>query len=210
MNWFRSILLSWQKDNFREFPWRNISDPYSILIAEMMLQRTRADQVTAVYNIFIKEFPTPHQLSSAEQQRIKDVLHPLGLAWRVPNFKSVADVLINNYNGRVPKSRAKLLELPGIGEYIAGAILTCAFNKKEWIVDSNIVRIYKRFYGMKTSKEGRRDKNIRILAKLFAKSTKPRASSYAILDFTALVCKPNNPTCLNCALRRKCYWFCHT
>lgn len=112
----------------------------------------------------------------------------------------------NKFKREILYTRKVLLTLPGVGDYVAGAVLSICFNKKEWIVDSNIVRMYKRYFGVKTSKEGRRDKHIIEISKIYVDCRNPRTANLAILDFSALVCTPRNPKCLNCILSHNCHF----
>ncbi len=82
-----------------------------------------------------------------------------------------------------------------------------AYGKKEWIVDSNIVRLFKRYFGIKTSKEGRRDKHVVEIAKAYASGKDPRKANLALLDFAALICLPRNPKCTLCPLSNACHLY---
>ena len=110
----------------------------------------------------------------------------------------------NKFKGEIPDTREVLLTLPGVGDYVAGAVLSICFNQKEWIVDSNIVRLYKRYFGIITSKEGRRYRHVIEISKKFSNCKRPKDSNLALLDFTALVCSPRNPKCNRCVLANKC------
>lgn len=202
---FRKCLLLWFKKNKRKYPWRKTSDHFRVLIAEMMLQRTRADQVLNVYNNFFSEFNSPEEVAHTDLKKLKKILYPIGLKWRVKNFKDVSISLIKNFNGKVPDKREDLLVLPGVGQYVAGTVLSIAFNKPEWIIDSNIVRVFKRYFGITTTKEGRRDKHVVELAKGYITAKEPRKTNLAILDFSALICSPKTPKCTLCPLFKTCH-----
>jgi len=174
------------------------------LIAEMMLRRTKADQVKKVYERLFKEYRDIRAMANAKNKKLEQILYPLGLNWRLPSFRLVARELKKKYQCRVPEKRSELMTLPGVGDYVAGAVLSIAYDKKEWIVDSNIVRLFRRYFGIKTSKEGRRDKHVIEIAKIYASGRKPRKANLAVLDFTALVCIPRRPHCEKCPVRRKC------
>lgn len=204
---FHRKLLLWFERNKRDYPWRKTRNPFRILVAEMMLQRTKADQVVGVYNKFFSELNSPQKIAHINLKKIGKILYPLGLKWRAKNFKSVCISLINNFNGEIPTDRRKLITLPGVGEYVAGMVLSTAFNKPEWVVDSNIVRLFKRYFGIVTTKEGRRDKHIVELAKLYVATGKPKEANLSLLDFAALVCAPRNPNCTHCPLFKTCRYF---
>lgn len=207
IQFLRQKLMHWFSKNQRRYPWRKTRDPFRILVAEIMLRRTKADQVKPVYKKFFKEFPDSTSIICADKKKLRKVLFPLGLKWRIPSFQLVARELHAKYNGKVPKSREELLVLSGVGDYVAGAVLSIAYNQKEWIVDSNVVRLFRRYFGAKTSKEGRRDKHIIEIARIFSSGRNPRKANLAILDFSALICVPRNPACRRCSLAASCYYY---
>lgn len=204
ITWFRRKLISWYSLNGRNFSWRNTTDPYKILMAEIMLQRTRAIQVENVYNKFIRLYPNVSALNNSDLNQLENLLSPLGLNQRHKNLKILAKVLINEYGGVVPSSREKLLSLPNVGNYITGALLSTAFKKREWIVDTNVVRLYKRYFGLTISGEARRNTKIISIAKSYSNTSKPRISAYAVIDLPGLICKPHSPKCDSCPLRPRC------
>jgi len=203
---FRTVLLRWFRRNGRSYPWRETRDPFRILIAEIMLRRTKADQVSYVYEKLFTEYPGARALAKADDKKLEQILYPLGLKWRSPVFARVAREIEEKYQGQVPAEREKLTALPGVGDYVAGAVLSMAYNKKEWIVDSNIVRLFRRYFGIKTTKEGRRDKHIIEMARIYASGRRPREANLAILDFSALVCAPVKPGCEICPLQKSCHY----
>lgn len=202
----RKEVLEWFEHNRRDYPWRRTSDPFKILIAEMMLRRTKANQVERVYSTLFEQYPDVDSIAKAPEEELERILRPLGLKWRTPAFWSVAREIKERYNCKVPSDRRGLTALPGVGEYVAGAVLSIAYGKGEWIVDTNIVRLFRRYFGIKTSKEGRRDKHVIAMAKAYASGPDPRTANLAVLDFTALVCIPRRPLCKECPLRRNCYY----
>jgi len=203
---FRRRIISWYKKNGRLYPWRKEKDPFKVLVAEMMLRRTKADQVVPVYEQFCREFPNVETLARATREDVENILRPLGLKWRVPAFTMMAREVVEKYHSRIPDNREGLISLPGVGEYVAGAVLSIAYGKNEWLVDSNIVRIFKRYFGIKTSKEGRRDKHVIEMAKIYVSGKEPGRATMGILDITALICKPRKPECEKCPLRIHCHY----
>lgn len=202
---FRNCLLDWFVDNQRHYPWRETDDPFRLLLAEMMLRRTNANQVEKVYVELFDKFPDSYSISKADEKKIEEILIPLGLKWRIPSIISVTKIIQKEYNGKIPYTRKELTNLPGVGDYVAGAVLSIAFNKREWIVDSNVVRVFKRYFGITTSKEGRRDKHVIEIAKIYSSCDSPRDANLAILDFAAKVCTSgNSPHCFSCPLKDFC------
>lgn len=204
---FRDKIIRWFQKNKRVYPWRTTRDPFRVLIAEIMLRRTKADQAKTVYDRLFTEYPNIEALSKAEDKKIESILYPLGLKWRLPAIGLVAREIKEKYQCKVPQTREQLKSLPGVGEYVAGAVLSVAYDKREWIVDSNIVRVFKRYFGIKTSKEGRRDRHVIKMAKIYVSGRKPKESNLALLDFSALVCIPRSPKCTLCPLTEDCHYY---
>jgi A/G-specific adenine glycosylase len=172
-----------------------------------MLRRTKADQVKPVYETFILRFPDLVTLDKASQKEIEQIVYPLGLNWRTPVFKQVAHVLGQLHNYSIPNDRTSLISLPGIGDYVAGAVLSVAFRLPEWIVDTNVARVFKRYYGITTIHEARRDKQIVSLAQQYANHQSAREANLGILDFAALICTALKPRCRECLLQSGCHYY---
>ena len=200
----RRRLLRWFRKNGRVFPWRATEDPYRILMAEIMLRRTRADQVRPVYNRFIRRFPSFKSLNNADNKEVAELVYPLGLAWRAPAFKRVAEEITEVYGGKVPDTREELTRLTGVGDYVAGAILSMAYDKREWMVDSNIARTLVRYFGLNPRSEPRRDRQVISLAAEYSRSRVPRRANLALLDHASIICRSSNPQCSSCPLRKSC------
>jgi len=201
---FRDKIMQWFDRSGRDYPWRRTGDPFRVLIAEMMLRRTKADQVKEVYTNLFTQYPDIQSMAEAGEEELERILYPLGLRWRNPAFGLVARELRTKYECKVPETREKLLSLPGVGEYVAGAVLSIGYGKAEWIVDSNIVRLFKRYFGVRTSREGRRDRHVVDIARRYTSEGDSRKANLAILDFAAIVCTPRNPNCEYCPLAKDC------
>lgn len=200
----RQKILLWYHRNGRDFPWRHTKDPYKIMIAEFMLHRTKAEQVVPVYTDFIRKYLNVYSLAEADFQEVKKVTEHLGLHWRARNFIKAAKYIIDKSGGEFPDNYVNLRKVPGVGEYIAGAILAVCFNKPAPVVDSNIARFINRFWDLRLSGEIRRKKEIvRIAEKLFD-CDNPGKFLFAMVDFTTFICKPRNPECKDCRLKHIC------
>lgn len=204
IRFFVNSLLSWYQQNGRSFPWRKTEDPYQILVAELMLQRTKASQVVPVYLEFIKEFPDVISLSKASPERIREYFSKLGLEWRAEKVLGLAKILVEKYGGKIPCNKRELLSLPGIGEYISAAVLSFACDIPVAVVDSNVVRVLSRYFGIKPKGEGRRDRRIIDLASKILPKSLHQEYNFAIIDFAAIICTPRKPKCIRCPLREKC------
>jgi A/G-specific adenine glycosylase len=177
------------------------------MIAEFMLQRTKAEQVEPVYKRFLKKYPDVTSLSRARINSVSKFTANLGIHWRAKHFIGAAKYIVKNHKSRFPKKREELLKIPGVGDYVAGAIQAVCFNNAEYVIDSNIARFLNRYHGLNLTGEIRRKKIIIKYAKKLFKIKNQREQFFGILDFTALVCKPIIPLCKTCPLRRKCKYF---
>jgi A/G-specific adenine glycosylase len=202
-------IINWYKKNKRNFPWRIETDPYKILIAEIMLQRTRAEQVLPVYLKFIKQFPNVTSITTADIQQISSHMLSLGLAGRAILIKKMAFSITSDYEGNIPEDHPILLTLPGIGNYIADALNVFAFNKKRTVIDSNVIRIVARFFGINIKGEMRRKRDFITRCQNLSNSIvleSVKDFNWGLLDFGALVCK-TKPLCHICPLSEKCKYY---
>lgn len=207
---FQKTLLDWFHENKRIFSWRSEKDPFKILIAEVMLQRTKAEQVESVYSKFIHEFPEPSSIGSKDKDRIMKYFKKLGLFWRSGSVIHMTEYILKEYDGIIPASRAELLKIPGVGEYIADAILVFAFNKRITVIDSNVVRLISRFFGFKSMKgEIRRNKTFRDLCQKMVRDVhinEIKNFNWALIDFSHFTCK-SIPNCDICPFSKECIYF---
>ena len=197
-------IIKWYLKYGRDFPWRHTKDPYRIMIAEFMLHRTRAEQVVPIYLDFIKKYPDVYSLVEADKEKIKTITSHLGLHWRSRHFIKAAEYVVENYDGKFPENYNELRKIPGIGEYVAGALMTVAFNKPAPVVDSNIARFINRVWGLNLSGEIRRKKEIVQIARTLFKAENPGELLFALIDFTAIICRPRTPKCSLCILSTIC------
>jgi A/G-specific adenine glycosylase len=205
--YFRGKILEWHKSNKRSFPWRKTKNSYYILVAEILLQQTDAAKVAKEYSSFIKTFPKPRKLATASKSSVSRFIGKLGLDYRVNRLISVARELEKKFKGTVPNTKEELLKLPGIGPYMANATLASAYHKRVAVLDTNIVRILERFFGLRSSKaRGRTDPVLWTAAqRLLPKKTNMcKTWNYAMLDFGALVCSHYSPRCKECPCKQKC------
>ncbi|RLD14003.1 MAG: hypothetical protein DRI28_04670, partial [Caldiserica bacterium] len=197
-------LIEWYQNHGRDFPWRHTKDPYRIMIAEFMLHRTRAEQVVPVYLEFIKKYPDVHSLALANPENIKKVTEHLGLHWRGRHFTAAAGYIVEKLKGQFPDDCNELRKIPGVGEYIAGAILTVCFDNPVPVVDSNIARFINRFWNLGLRGEIRRKKQVVKIAGELFNINNPGKFLFAIVDFTTFICKPRKPECFQCSLKTLC------
>lgn len=199
-------IINWFSKEGRDFPWRNTSNPYHILIAEIMLQKTSASQVLPIYNEILEKWPSPKDLLKIEVSNLADVIYPLGLQnVRSKRLKRLAKILVNQYDGKVPSDEEKLLELPGVGFYIASAIRCIAFDEPIPMLDANAGRLFGRYYfGEKLYSEV--DDKIRDKVLEIFPEDRPKEFNLGVIDMGALVCKQTYPICEDCPIREDCVY----
>lgn len=200
-------LLDWFAKKGNIYPWRQTRDPYRVLIAEIMLQRTKANQVAKLYSQFIRKYPTPSALASADLKEIETLLSPLGLRWRARKVWELGRVIAEKFGGNVPSIHEELLTLPGVGDYVAAAVLCFAYGKDIPVIDANVCRTIGRLFNLKAKGEARRDR--KFIEKVHdlhkhVPSGKSAQYNWAILDFAATICIPRKPLCPRCPLNDKC------
>lgn len=204
---FRRQILNWFSQNKRRFAWRETSDPYCILVAEILLQQTDAGKVSLVYPEFIQRYPNASVLAEAELEDLQEFISRIGLNYRAQRLVNIARDINERFAGHIPDSEADLMGLPGIGRYIANAVLSAAFGMRTAVVDTNVVRILECFFGVRSRRSrARTDPGFWNIAHslLPRKATDCRDWNYALIDFCALVCTHYNPKCSKCVCAEHC------
>lgn len=149
MKQMREPIIKWYQENKRDLPWRREKNPYYIWISEIMLQQTRIEAVMGYYERFLKSLPTIQDLAEAHEEKLLKLWEGLGYYNRARNLKKAAQMVQEKYAGKMPMKYEELLELPGIGEYTAGAIASIAYDEKVPAVDGNVLRVVSRVVASK-------------------------------------------------------------
>jgi A/G-specific adenine glycosylase len=201
---FASTLLDWFRLNSRDFPWRKTKNPYRLIIAEIMLQRTRAEKVEPTYRKFVRELPDFEALATCDLKRINELIKPLGLRKRARLIKEMAEDVVNKYNGKLPREAERLLELKGVGYYAANAVLCLAYGEDRPMVDWTVSRVFGRVFDIRIGKSPHTDKKFLEFVSQFIPKGKGKEFNLALLDLAAKICKPKNPECDICPLNNLC------
>ncbi len=200
-------ILNWYDNNKRDLPWRKHltkkQKHYFTLVSEIMLQQTQVKTVIPYFKNFIKKIPNLRKLGKINNQKLMKCWEGLGYYSRARNLKKSAQKIIKEFNGKLPEDIDQLKSLPGIGDYTSTAIMAIAFNKPFIPLDGNVERIIKRIFYLKTKKEIKKD-NLHLKKSFFGQSKRPSDYAQAIMEIGALICKPTNPICHECPIRRSC------
>jgi A/G-specific adenine glycosylase len=201
---FTTQLSEWAENNRRSFPWRETADPFRILVAEVLLQRSRGKTVATVYEELFRRWADAPALSRARVATIASVIRPLGLVKRAQSLKVLATEVV--HLGAVPESLEGLLALPGVGRYAASATLAVAFDEHAPVVDGVSARVYRRYFGLDSGGPASTDAELWDLVERVTPRTDVREWNWAVLDLAALVCLPKVPRCSECPLAQNCAW----
>jgi A/G-specific adenine glycosylase len=206
---FTSTLLEWNKnDNTRSMPWKGEKDPYRIWLSEIILQQTRVEQGWAYYERFILNYPTVKELAAAPEEAAFRLWQGLGYYARCKNMLAAAKQIVSQYHGHFPNTYDSIRSLKGVGPYTAAAIASFAFNLPHAVLDGNVFRVLSRYFDIDTpidSTTGK--KQFTELAQELLPHGESAAYNQSIMDFGAVICKPQLPACHSCPLAKKCKAF---
>jgi A/G-specific adenine glycosylase len=199
---FSRPLLAWGRANRRSFPWRETRDPFRVLVAEVLLQRSRGKTVAIVYEELFRRWPDAGSLGRARVDSIRSVIRPLGLTGRAATLRILAREI--EARGDVPRTLEELMSLPGVGRYAAAATLAAAFGKRAGTVDGVSARVYRRYFGLDAEVPATNDRALWALVDDVTPTKNARAWNWAVLDLAATVCLPARPRCEECPLAQAC------
>jgi A/G-specific adenine glycosylase len=193
-------VLAWGVPQLRDLPWRAVRDPWSILVAEVMLQQTQAERVIPKWTAFLDAYPNPATCAAASLGEVLRLWQGLGYPRRARNLHTAAEMIVERHDGRLPGDLAALLELPGVGPYTARAVLAFSFERDVAVVDTNIARVLARTVGERLTPKR---------AQAVADESVPDGHGWiwnqVIMDLGASVCRPT-PRCETCPLAGSCSW----
>ena len=199
-------LLKWYDENARILPWREEPTPYRVWVSEIMLQQTRVDAVKPFFERFLENLPNISELADCEEERLLKLWEGLGYYNRVRNMQKAAILMKEEYGGKLPSDYQKLLKLPGIGSYTAGAVASIAYGIAVPAVDGNVLRVLSRVTASyeditKLSVKKKMEEQIQAIIP----KERPGAFNQALMELGATVCIPNGMAkCDHCPLAGLC------
>jgi A/G-specific adenine glycosylase len=207
---FRRKLLGWYDRNGRTLPWRETSDPYHILVSEIMLQQTQVDRVLPKYHEWLEKYPSLESLAAAPERDVTTTWYPLGYNIRPKRLQAIAREAVANYGGRLPSDEATLLSFKGIGAYTAGAIRSFAFRERAAILDTNVARVlFRVFIGKGIPKAHATKKQLWSMSAALVPRRRAFDFNQALMDFGATLCTARKPKCLMCPMTSLCAAYPH-
>jgi A/G-specific adenine glycosylase len=202
---FRRRLLAWYRRNGRDLPWRQTTDPYHILVSEVMLQQTQVDRVLPKYYEWLTKYPSLQALADAPERDVTETWRPLGYNIRPRRLHAIARESVARYGGELPADEATLRSFKGIGEYTAGAVMSFAFGKRAAILDTNVARVlFRMFVGRGDAKSHAMKKQLWAVSRAVLPHRHVFDFNQALMDFGATLCTARKPKCLVCPMRRGC------
>ena len=202
---FRRKLLSWYDCHGRSLPWRETSDPYHILVSEIMLQQTQVDRVLPKYHEWLDKYPSLEALADAPEKDVTETWYPLGYNIRPKRLQAIAREAVASYGGKLPSDESTLLSFKGIGEYTAGAIRSFAFRKRAAILDTNVARVlFRVFVGRGELKAHATKRRLWSISAALVPERRAFDFNQALMDFGAMLCTARKPKCLVCPMASEC------
>ena len=189
-------LINWYKKNKRDFPWRNTSNPWKILLIEILAQQTQLERANKYYQKFIKEFPSPKSMSNSSFEKILNMWTGLGYNNRARRLHQASKVIEKNgFNKIYPNFEV----LPGVGQYTKNALLSFAYDEKVLAVDSNLIRIVQRYFAIDNTNDF-----FKLNSQYLLEKVNSRDINQAFMDFGSTICKSLGPKCSICPIEKNC------
>ena len=203
--WFRRRLLDWYRRNGRDLPWRRTSDPYHILVSEVMLQQTQVDRVLPKYHEWLEKYPTLEALAIADEAGVTEAWRPLGYNVRPRRLQSIARESVARYGGSLPSDEVTLRSFKGIGAYTAGAVMSFAFGQRSAILDTNVARVlFRVFVGSGDPRSHAMRRHLWEVSRTVLPARHVFDFNQALMDFGATLCSARKPKCPTCPLKANC------
>jgi A/G-specific adenine glycosylase len=205
---FRRALLGWYRRHGRDLPWRHTSDPYHILVSEVMLQQTQVERVLPKYHEWLGKYPSLEALAAAPPDDVAEAWRPLGYNIRPRRLHAIACESVARYGGQLPSDQETLLSFKGIGAYTAGAIRSFAFRERAAILDTNVARVlFRVFVRRGDPKAHAMRKHLWAVSETVVPHKHVFDFNQALMDLGATVCVARKPRCNECPMTKLCRSF---
>lgn len=204
---FQRSLIDWFAEMGRDYPWRQTTDPYAILVSEIMLQQTRIATVLerGYFDRWMKRFPDVSSLAEAPEAEVLKHWEGLGYYNRARNLQRAAAAVVERHEGRFPGSGEEILALPGVGRYTAGAVISFAYDRPAPLVDGNVVRVFARLFDFREAIESSSSqKQLWEWAENLLPDTSVREYNSALMELGQRVCGKGAPDCASCPVSAFC------
>jgi A/G-specific adenine glycosylase len=207
IKYFQEKLLEWFTKNSRKFYWRGKSvTNYELIIAEVFLQRTKAETVNRFLSSFFKKYPSWKQLGEASEIELQNFTKPLGLyKQRGSRLYKLAQEL-KKRKGRFPKERNQVEDMSMMGQYITNAYELYVLKKRTPLLDVNMARLLERFFGESKHSDIRYDPYLQTLSYRIVNVSLSKELNWAILDYASIICKKIKPKCDLCIINSQCQY----
>ena len=200
---FQRRVLAWYAAHGRDLPWRKTRDPYAILVSEILSHQTQIARVIPVYEALLKRYPTAQAMALAPVEAVKAITDPLGYKIRGQWLHGAALQVADRFGGVMPQTLPELRQLPGIGPYTAGAVMSFAHQRDAAVLDTNVARLLRRYFGVTAAASARTHELWSLAAAVIPKG-KGYLINQALMDLGAMICRARAPRCNACPLRRSC------
>jgi len=205
LNRFRENLVTWFSQFQRDLPWRHTQDPYPIWLSEVMLQQTRVVAAIPYFERFLERFPTVGALAAAPQEEVLRLWSGLGYYSRARNLQRAAQEIVNRHNSKFPEDWESALQLPGIGNYTAAAVLSIAYGKQFAVLDGNVARVLARLLAIRGDLRANGTwQELQQTANQLLEAHAPGNWNQALMELGATLCTPRSPQCLLCPVSEFC------
>lgn len=201
----RGALAEWYRHARRDLPWRADRDPYRVLVSEVMLVQTTVAAVVPYFERFVARFPTVAALAAADEAEVVKVWEGLGYYRRARQLHAAARAVVRDHGGVIPDDEGAVRALPGVGRYVAGAVLSIAFDRPAPVVEANTRRVLARWLAWEGSLDSAAAQaRLWEAAGRLVPPTGGGEFNQAFMELGALVCTPRAPRCLVCPVAADC------
>ena len=202
----QSTVEEWFSESGRDFPWRQTSNAFHLLVAEVLLRRTQAERVGGPYLDLIRRYPDARDMAEADVAWLRQWFRPLGLVSRADLLIDAAKAIVDRHGGEVPQTLNEIQSLPGLGRYSARAVLCMAYGGAEPMIDESTGRLLRRLLGLISAGPAYADRKLLKHTEALIPNKTARAFNLGLLDIAAAYCHVSSPDCAHCPLTSICAW----